>query len=87
MAEECTPARPVTSENGRHPAPLLRKTGVADRVDALVNSVQAAVVDTIRYRRRHEPDLSELPGCDHSVLAGGDSRRLAIGRGSFFRHG
>ena len=68
-----------------HPLALLGEPWLPDRVHALVPAVQPAARRALGDSRGPEPDLYELGGREHAVLAAGDRGYLGVQRGGCCR--
>ena len=73
-------------EHRRHPPPLVAKPGVAQRVYAAVDPMQAAGMHSMRHGPTSDASGNELADGHHSVLSGRKPRDRLIASGAFRTH-
>jgi hypothetical protein len=74
------------SKDGGHEAPVEAQALVSHRVDALVDAMELASVDSVTYSPCTQTGAFELPPRHHNVLPRGDPRHLRIGCVAFLTH-
>jgi hypothetical protein len=75
-----------TREHRRHPTALVAQPGVANRVDASMDAVNPACIDSTGDSAGAQSGGTELRASDYSVLARCELGEDAIGSGAFCPH-
>ena len=65
-------------EDGRHAVPAGGELAVADRVDPVVNAVQAADAGAVLDGVAAQPQVKQLPKCDYPMLPTREGSDFAI---------